>query len=112
MTTKLIRLGDGTLIEVDAAPDDPQQIDSKMADQVQDTLDKVQPLLINTCKPIVAAWKELNQDADIEQAEIELGLSFEAEGNIYVAKLKSGANLIVKLTLKPKSISSIEKKDE
>lgn len=103
MTTKLIELGDGTFIEVEASPDDVQQISSKMAERVQETLDKVKPILIQTCKPVMAAWKELSQDMDIEQAEIELGLSFEGEGNIYVTKVKSGANLIIKLTLKPKS---------
>jgi hypothetical protein len=39
---------------------------------------------------------------NIEQAEIELGLSFEGEGNLYVTKSKLGANLTVKLVLTPK----------
>lgn len=39
---------------------------------------------------------------DIERAEIELGLSFEGEGNLYVTKSSAGANLKVKLSLKPK----------
>jgi len=102
MSTKLIKMGDGTLIEVEASSDDIQQISSKAAQQVQDTLPRIKPLLINICKPVLAAWKEMSQDMDIQQAEIELGLSFEGEGNVYIAKAKSGANLSVKLTLKPK----------
>jgi hypothetical protein len=39
---------------------------------------------------------------NIEQAEIELGLSFKGEGNLYVTKSKLGANLTVKLVLTPK----------
>jgi hypothetical protein len=109
MSTKLIRLGDGTLIEVESSSDDVQQISSKASKQVQDTLDKVKPLLINTCKPVVAAWKEMSQDMDIEQAEIEVGLSFEGEGNVYIAKMKSGANLSVKIILKPKSTTRSKK---
>ena len=105
MNTKLIKLGDGTLIEVDATTDDVQQISSKVAKQVQDTLKKVKPLLINACQPVVAAWKEMSQDMDIEQAEIELGLSFEGEGNVYIAKAKSGANINIKLILKPQNKS-------
>lgn len=42
---------------------------------------------------------------NIEQAEIELGLSFEGEGNLYITKSKAGASLTVKLTLKPKGQS-------
>jgi hypothetical protein len=102
MTTKLIRLLDGTLIEVEATSDDVQQISSKTAKQIQDSLDKIKPLLINVCKPVVSAWKEVSQDMDIQNAEIELGLSFEGEGNVYVAKAKSGANLNIKLILKPR----------
>lgn len=105
MITKLIKLSDGTLVEVEASPDDVQQISSNVAERVQETLDKVKPILIQTCRPVIAAWKEMSQDMDIEQAEIELGLSFEGEGNIYVTKVKSGANLIIKLTLKPNSNS-------
>lgn len=50
----------------------------------------------------MTAWDELNQDMHIERAEIELGLSFEGEGNIYVTKATASANLVVKLQLKPK----------
>jgi hypothetical protein len=38
----------------------------------------------------------------IEQAEIQIGFSFEGEGNLYVTKSKAGANLTVKMVLKPK----------
>jgi hypothetical protein len=112
MGTKLIRLEDETLIEVEAASDDIQQISSITAQQVQDSLIKIKPLLINMCKPVIAAWKEMSQDMDIQQAEIELGLSFEGEGNVYVAKAKSAANLGIKLTLKPKTNFNLQSKSE
>lgn len=102
MATKLIRLEDGTLIEVDIPPDQAQQIAGGFAEKVNATFDKIRPILINTCRPIMAAWQEISQEMSIEQAEIELGLSFEGEGNLYVTKSKAGANLTVKLTLKPK----------
>jgi len=44
--------------------------------------------------------RELEKDNQIESAEVELGFSFEAEGNIYLAKVKSGANIVVKLKVK------------
>jgi hypothetical protein len=46
--------------------------------------------------------KELREEVDLEQVEIELGLSFEAEGNIYITKANLGANLTVRMTLKNK----------
>jgi hypothetical protein len=75
-----------------------------VAEQLRDaTIDKIKPLILKACKPIAEVWKELNQDMHIEQAEVELGLGFEAEGNLYITKAKGNANLTVTLTLKPKS---------
>ena len=102
MATKLIELADGTLIEVEVPSDQAQQISGGFADKVSATFDKIHPILVKTCRPITAAWQEINQDLDIEQAEIELGLSFEGEGNLYVTKSKAGANLTIKLVLKPR----------
>jgi hypothetical protein len=102
MATKLIELEDGTLVEVEVPEDQAQQISSRFADRVSTTFDKIQPILVKTCRPIAAAWKEINQEMQIEQAEIEIGFSFEGEGNIYVTKAKAGSNLKVKLVLKPK----------
>lgn len=103
MATKLIKLDDGTLVEVEVSEDQAKgkQVSSRFADQVNSTFDKIKPILIKTCQPVAAAWQELNQEMQIEQAEIEIGFSFEAEGNIYVTKAKTGSNLKVKLVLKP-----------
>ena len=65
MTTQLIQLEDGTLMEVEAA------------------------------------WQELNKEMTIAETQIELGLSFEGEGNVYVTKATAGANLTITMTLKP-----------
>lgn len=102
MATKLIELEDGTLMEVEVPGDQVEQISGGMADKVNTTLNKIKPILVNTCRPIITAWEELSQEMQIEQAEVELGLSFEGEGNIYITKTKAGANLNVKLVLKPK----------
>lgn len=102
MATKLIELEDGTLVEVEIPGDQVQQISGGFADKVNATFDKIHPLLVNTCRPIIAAWRELDNDMYIEEAEIELGLSFEGEGNIYVTRTTAGANLTVTLKLKPR----------
>ncbi len=101
MPTKLIKLDDGTLVEVEAKPNEVEQISSRTADKVEESLDKILPILVKVSKPLIAAWQQLNQDMFVEQAEIELGLSFEGEGNVYITKAKAGANLTVKLVLKP-----------
>jgi hypothetical protein len=108
MSTRLIKLEDGTLVEVEAKPNDVQQISSDTAKRVQESIERVKPILVNACRPVLAAWNELSQEMDIEGAEVELGLSFEAEGGIYIVRGTATANLVVKLTLKPKTLSSAE----
>lgn len=102
MATKLIELDDGMLVEVEVPKDQAQQISGGFADKVNATFEKIKPVLLKTCRPITEVWKELNKEMQIEQAEVELGLSFEGEGNLYVTRSKIGANLTVKLVLKPK----------
>lgn len=101
MQSKLIELEDGTLVEVEVAGNEVQEISGGIADKVSATFDKIKPILINTCNPIISAWKELNKEMNVESAEVELGLSFEGEGNLYITKSKAAANVKVKLILKP-----------
>lgn len=100
MASKLIQLADGTLIEVEAAKEEMQQISGGLAEKVDAAMDKIKPVLLKTCQPIVAAVKNLREDVDIEQVEVEVGLSFDAEGNVYIAKANFGANVLVRMTLK------------
>jgi|SRR5258708_6612606 len=100
MGSKLIKLDDGTIVEVATAGDEVQQIVG--GDKVHATFDKIRPILVKTCTPIVEAVKELRDTTDVEQVEVEVGFSFAAEGNIYITKTTLGANVIVRMTLKQK----------
>ena len=100
MSSKLIQLTDGTLVEVETTGDEVQQISGGLAEKVDAAMGKIQPALLKTCQPIVAAVKSLRADVDIEQVEVEVGLSFDVEGNIYITKANLGANVLVRMTLK------------
>jgi hypothetical protein len=102
MATKLIELADHTLVEVEVPEDQAQQISGGLAQKVTASLDNLQPTLVNISRVITAAWKEVNQEIHVEGAEVTLGLSFEGQGNIYVTKSTLGANLAIKLVLRPK----------
>lgn len=102
MDTKLIRLDDGTLVEVYASPDEEFECGSA-AEKVKAAMHKILPILKTVSQPISDAMQELNKDLKVDHAEVEIGLSFEGEGNLYITKAKAGANLTLKLTLKPKS---------
>lgn len=100
MDTKLIKLEDETLVEVEVKTNEPQQISARIADRVDASIDRIKPILIKTASPVINAWKELNKEVLVETVEVEIGLSFEGEGNIYIAKGKVGANITVKFILK------------
>lgn len=103
MASRLIELEDGTLVEVEVPENEARPISGGAADKIKEaTIDKIKPILLKACKPIAEVWKELNKDLHIEQAEVELGLGFEAEGNLYITKAKGNANLVIRLTLTPK----------
>jgi len=103
MGTRLIKLKDGTVVEVDSAPGEPMEICGGVPDDVVDSaMDRIKPFLLHACEPITDAWKALSSSVKIEKAEIELGISFEGEGNLFIAKSKAGANFVVKMTFKPR----------
>jgi hypothetical protein len=101
VSTKLIQLTDGTLVEVVTQIDDAREIAGGFAEKVEGSLENIRPLLIRVTSPVVAAWQEISKQIAIEKGEIELGFSFEGEGNLYIVKTKTEATLTVKLTLKP-----------
>jgi len=102
VATKLIELAeDGILVEVEVEAEKAQPISGGFAEKVEGTLKKIHPMVVNTCLPVIAAWKDINKEMSVKQAEIELGFSFEGEGNLYITKSKAQANLTVKLILQP-----------
>jgi hypothetical protein len=102
MATKLIRLEDGTRIEVEATAADAEEV-AHGAELIKGvSIDDIRPLVLRVTKPLVEVWRELNQDMEVEGAEVELGLGFEGEGNLFVTKAKGSANFLLRLRLAPK----------
>ena len=101
MASHFIELQNGILVEVEPNEDQLQRI-SGGTTSVEKTIDAIEPLLLKACKPIVEVWQELNKDLAVSEAEVEIALGFEAEGNVFIAKSKTNASLTLRLTLKPK----------
>ncbi|MGB3512944.1 MAG: CU044_2847 family protein [Microcoleaceae cyanobacterium] len=102
MATRLIKLEDGTLVEAEIPDDQAETISSSTIKKVESTFDKVEPILVNISRPIAEAWKKIDRDMKVEQAEVEVAFNFEGQGNLYITQAKAGANLKVKLVLKPR----------
>ncbi len=101
MATQLIQLKNGLMVEAEAPGQSGEQIAGGVHKLGVSFEEKVKPLLLQICESFANVWQELNQKMSVEQAEVEIGLSFEGEGNLFVTKAKTGANFTVKLTLKP-----------
>lgn len=102
MATKLIELADGILVEVEVEAGAARQISGGAAERVQSSLAQIEPLILAVSKTISSTWKQMHENLEIEKATVELGLSFEGSGNIFITQAKAGANLTVTLELKPK----------
>lgn len=100
MAKKLIRLQDGILVEVDVPDDQLQRIAG--GGMSERTINDIKPLLIKAITPITECWRELNDSLSVSEVQVEIGLGFEAEGNVFIAKGKTNASLTISLTLKPK----------
>jgi hypothetical protein len=101
MSSQLIQLQDGVFVEVEAPEAPSRLLSGSFADKVNANIDKIKPILTSVAKPILATWNEINQDMLVEQAEVELGLRFDIEGNVYITKASAEGNITIKLVLKP-----------
>jgi Trypsin-co-occurring domain 1 len=108
MATKLIQFEDGLLVEAEIlGPPEAREISGGSAERVGAAFnDMFQPVLMKVCRPIISVWTELNKDLCVEKAEVELGLSFEGEGHLFLAKARAGATLNVKLILTPNAATA------
>ncbi|OLF06156.1 hypothetical protein BLA60_33000 [Actinophytocola xinjiangensis] len=100
MPSKIIELGDGTLVEVAAAPGESREISGGFTEKVNSTLEQLRPVLAKACEPVLEMCRDLKADNRIDSAEVELGFSFAAEGNLFIAKATSNASVVVKLQIK------------
>jgi Trypsin-co-occurring domain 1 len=100
MPTTLIRLSEGTLVEAEVAPGRPQQVSGGAAEKVAASLDKAQGLLEAVARPLSKAWPTVESDGLlITEAQVEVGIAFEGEGNAYICRATASANLVVTLKL-------------
>ncbi len=103
MGSALIQLEDGILVEVETSENDPQKVSGGMVRHVQASLDQISPIMTAVVAAITRSWHEIEEDMDVHSASVELGLNFEGEGTVYIAKAKVGSTLTLKLEFTPKN---------
>ena len=98
MASTLSELSDGGMVEAEVSPDEATQIDGGGARRGEASLHRIEPVLLSVCRPITSVWSAIT-DLQVDHVEVEIGLSFEGEGNVFLTKAKAGANLTVRLSL-------------
>jgi Trypsin-co-occurring domain 1 len=105
MSTQFLRLSDGIIIQIDGPPEYRQEMHTSTAEQVGTNMQKAADTVGRILKPLAetlgGVYNTLNAPVALDAAEIELGLSFSAEGNLFVASSKAEGTLKVKMTFKP-----------
>jgi hypothetical protein len=104
MSKKLIELENGLMMEVEVPESEIEMISggNDMVEKVQTSMGTIEKMLLQSVQPIINTYNTLNQEVTLDSAEVEVGIGFSAEGNIFIAKGNANANLKVKLVLKPK----------
>ena len=100
MPSRLIRLNDGVLVEVEAQPGGWQPISASDAQpQVDAAIGKASNTLIKVCESLAQAVKQISETVNVTNVEATVGLGFEAEGNLYITKAKGTASITVRVTM-------------
>lgn len=100
MEYRVVELEDGVRVQIEVNEQQAEQV-AGWGDKINSSFENVKDFLIHVSRPMAEAWREMNKTMQVESAEVELSLSFEASGNIFIANSKAGANFKVKLALKP-----------
>ena len=93
----LIRTGEGTLVEINVPSDMPAIFDARLARPVSFSLYSLNKIVGDIYRSVVSSIEDAQINAS--QVEIEFGVAFESEGNIYVTKSRDESNINIKITL-------------
>ena len=95
---RLIKTPDGVLIEVEASLS--EKCSSRSAKVVHKGLEQISTVLGNACGTMKDFWSKELDGVELDEVQIAFGLSFETEGDIYIARAKGEASISVTATLK------------
>jgi hypothetical protein len=105
MATRFLELDDGVIVEIGGPDDAREEMHTSTAERVDTTMEIVGTMLRRILAPIGDAFNGLQQSLavpiELSEAEVEIGLSFSAEGNLFVAKSKAEGTLHVKVSFRP-----------
>jgi Trypsin-co-occurring domain 1 len=92
---------DGILVEIDMNELEAERCSaSDQAKNIAVAYQGVQAVLTRIAQPFIDTYRVLSTNVELAEAEIKLGLAFEAEGGIILVKTKGSANLEITIKLR------------
>lgn len=101
MPSAVVGLNDGVFVEVEIPEDQVQLAGNAIQKQLDQSLDQIGSLSKKIVNSVSESLQSLADLVNLETIEVEYGISFSGEGNVYITKLSGSMNLKVKLQLKP-----------
>lgn len=100
--SKIVSLQDGTLIEIESEQAGLEECSyDSSRKKLKKSLSDIKPFLVNVAGQFRDTLTAIEKNVNVDSMQVQVGLSFEGEGNVYIVKGKAGASLNVTLTLKP-----------
>src|SRR5437762_2346668 len=96
----VVMFNDNVMIEISGDPGRAQPITANQVANVNRNFSDAVAAISNFVQPLATTVQRSLAEIDVESAEIEVGFSFSAEGNIVVCKASAEGSLSVKLTVK------------
>lgn len=97
MGSKLIKLEDGVLIEVEALVGQERLLSAFDSEKVNkkwtDVIEQIQKFATR----FNDVWNRLHSDSSAEEATIKLGFNLSGQGDLYIAKLSAGATIEISI---------------
>lgn len=96
--TNMVQFQDGVIVEIIHETEEMRAISGGAARKLSSAFSAAGEMITRAMKSIVASTADGLRDAGVSEAEIELGIGFSAEGQVYVAKAAGEGN--IKITIK------------
>jgi hypothetical protein len=97
-----LELREGVIVEVGSPGAQREEMHSAALERVDATLETVGDVMERLVKPLIKSFADMKQALDVpievKEAELEVGLSFSAEGNIFITKATAEGSLKIKVT--------------
>lgn len=109
MGSHMIQLSDGTYVEVEVSSDRVREVSGSTAERVAASFEDLRPLVLRVCEPLRSLWTDLRRQIEVDSLEVELGISFEAEGNMFVTRATAAANMTLRISFTPRREAPTER---